>query len=208
MSKDSGKKSGKEKKALTLRGDGFEPACGSTSDDFQNELFLQVANSLWLPEWKDEDDKIRAAQAAYDAMTQIAPRSELEGMLAAQMIATHNAAMECLRRAMIPDQALPSRDANLKHAAKLMSLYERQLAALDKHRGKGKQTITVKHLNVNEGGQAIVGDVSAGNAQARSPAPTPKPPALNDDGASKADGEDLRGASKPKEAVRKTKAKR
>ncbi len=40
-----------------------------------------------------------------------------------------------------------------------MTLYERQLAALDKHRGKGRQKITVEHVTVEAGGQAIVGEV-------------------------------------------------
>ena len=96
--------------------------------------------------------------AAYEALQNIAPRDELEGMLAAQMISTHNAAMECLRRAMIPEQTYEVRDSNLKHAAKLMTIYERQLAAPDKHRGKGRQKITVEHVTVEAGGQAIVGE--------------------------------------------------
>jgi hypothetical protein len=34
--------------------------------------------------------------------------------------------------------------------------------ALNKHRGKGQQKIIVQHVHVNEGGQAIVGDISHG----------------------------------------------
>ena len=98
-------------------------------------------------------------QAAYDTLKGIAPRSELEGMLAAQMIGAYNASMECLKRAMNPNKTFEGRDQNLKHAAKLMSIYERQLAALDKHRGKGQQRITVEHVTVEAGGQAIVGNV-------------------------------------------------
>ena len=138
---------------------GYKGASGSQSVHFQRELLDQVAASLWLPEWKSNEQKLQAAKAAYEALQEIAPRSELEGMLAAQMIASHNAAMECLRRAMIPDQTVAGREQNLKHATKLMGLYERQLAALDKHRGKGQQKITVEHVTVEAGGQAIVGNV-------------------------------------------------
>jgi len=35
------------------------------------------------------------------------------------------------------------------------------MAALDKHRGKGQQKITVERVNVAPGGQAIVGHVQA-----------------------------------------------
>ena len=34
------------------------------------------------------------------------------------------------------------------------------IEALDKHRGKGKQKITVEYVNVEAGGQAIVGNVA------------------------------------------------
>jgi hypothetical protein len=36
------------------------------------------------------------------------------------------------------------------------------MEALRKHRNGGKQTVTVQHVNVEDGGQAIVGDVQSG----------------------------------------------
>ncbi|KHA53892.1 hypothetical protein Z947_4213 [Sulfitobacter geojensis] len=50
----------------------------------------------------------------------------------------------------------------LKHAEKLMALYAKQLATLDKHHGKGQQKVTVEHVHVEAGGQAIVGNVETG----------------------------------------------
>lgn len=175
MAKASKKKAAPGDKPLTLDVSplGVESASGSQSAAFQRELLDQVSSSLWLPEWKTGEQKIQAAKAAYEALQQIAPRSELEGMLAAQMISTHNAAMECLRRAMMEGQTFAGREQNLKHAAKLLSTYERQLAALDKHRGKGQQKITVEHVTIEAGGQAIVGNVQAGEGN--------KPPALSDE---------------------------
>jgi hypothetical protein len=85
-------------------------------------------------------------------------------MLATQMVGTHSAAMECLRRAMIPTQPFEGRNSSLAHAQRLMSLYTSQLAALDKHRGKGQQKVTVEHVHVAAGGQAIVGNVDTGGA--------------------------------------------
>ena len=88
-------------------------------------------------------------------------------MLAAQMVATHNAAMECLRRAMIPEQSFHGRDQNLKHAAKLLSIYTRQIDVLDKHRGKGQQKVTVEYVNIEAGAQAVVGNLEGGRTAAR-----------------------------------------
>jgi len=40
--------------------------------------------------------------------------------------------------------------------------YALHLEALDKHRGKGQQKVTVEHVHVYRGGQAIVGNVEQG----------------------------------------------
>lgn len=179
--------------------EGARTAAGSESSDVQIQLLQQAMATIWNPQSRTEEQRILAMQAAYDTLRNIAPRSELEGMLAVQMIGTHNAAMECLRRAMIEGQSLEGRDQNLKHATKLMGLYERQLAALDKHRGKGRQKITVEHVNVHAGGQAIVGDVTTGEAAPPSPEAPPKTPAaLPDESAQVTDGEDLAKALEPK----------
>jgi hypothetical protein len=152
---------GEDPAVLKVTAAGAASATGSQSRAFQMELLEQLSNTLWRPAWKTEAQQVQAAQAAYDALNRIAPQDELEGMLAVQMIATHNAATECLRRAMMEGQTFEGRDQNLKHATKLMGVYERQLAALDKHRGKGQQKITVEHVTVEAGGQAIVGSVTS-----------------------------------------------
>lgn len=43
----------------------------------------------------------------------------LQGMIAAQLIAAHDAAMECYRRAMLSEQTFAGRRENLKQANKL-----------------------------------------------------------------------------------------
>jgi hypothetical protein len=48
----------------------------------------------------------------------IGPKDELEGMMAAQLIAAHNAAMECYRRAMISEQSFEGRREALNQANK------------------------------------------------------------------------------------------
>jgi hypothetical protein len=97
-------------------------------------------------------------------------------MLAAQMVGTHTAALDCLRRAALPNQSFESRDSNLKHAQKLMTLYAQQMAALDKHRGRGQQKVTVEHVHVHSGGQAIVGNVERQGERASAPPSLPDAP--------------------------------
>ncbi len=60
---------------------------------------------------------------------------------------------------MIVEQSFESREQNLKHAEKLTSIYTHQMAALDKHRGKGQQKVTVEYVHVAAGGQAMVGHI-------------------------------------------------
>ncbi|WP_176959251.1 hypothetical protein [Mariprofundus sp. KV] len=96
-------------------------------------------------------------------MASYKPQDAHESMLCQQMIALNTMALDCVSRAIVDGQTLYVRDMHIKHAARLMGTFAKVSAALDKHRGKG-QTIVVKHqqVNVGNGGQAIVGDVSKG----------------------------------------------
>src|SRR4051794_16773080 len=91
---------------------------GSMSDDWNNILANQTVSSLW---YKNSDLKGAQKQrsAAIAGLIGIAPQDELEGMLAAQLIACHSASMECYRRAMIADQTFEGRKENLNQANKL-----------------------------------------------------------------------------------------
>jgi hypothetical protein len=70
--------------------------------------------------------------------------------------------MECYRRAMIGEQTFEGHRENLTQANKLSRTYAVLLDALNRHRGKGQQKVTVEHVHVHSGGQAIVGSVEAG----------------------------------------------
>ena len=52
-------------------------------------------------------------------------------------------------------------DSNGNLAIKLLRTFTTQLEALQRYRGKGQQKVTVEHVNVNAGGQAIVGTVQS-----------------------------------------------
>ncbi len=126
---------------------------GSKSDEWNNLLANQAMQALWL---KNSDvgtrDKQRSATIA--ALIGIAPKDELEGMMAAQLVAAHNAAMECYRRAMHGEQTFEGRRENLSQANKLSRTYATLLEALNRHRGKGQQKVTVEHVHVHAGGRA------------------------------------------------------
>src|SRR5215475_5894588 len=80
-------------------------------------------------------------------------------MIAAQLLACHHASMECYRRAMLREQPFEGRRENLSQASKLSRTYATLMEALNRHRGKGQQKVTVEHVHVHAGGQAVVGSV-------------------------------------------------
>jgi hypothetical protein len=133
---------------------------GSKSDDWNGIIATQASNAIW----RSSSPKIAEEQldAVVAGLHFIRPKDELEGMLAAQLMASHNAAMECYRRAMIPEQSFLGRSEALTQANKLSRTHAALLEALNRHRGKGQQKVTVEHVHVHEGGQAIVGNVEGG----------------------------------------------
>ena len=94
----------------------FQLIGGSKSDDFNQTIALQTMRSSWLPKGEAHQDSERVIQASLASLYGDEPKSELEGMLLAQMWAVHSASMECHRRAMIPDQYPQSRVENLRAA--------------------------------------------------------------------------------------------
>lgn len=138
---------------------------GSASDAFNNALANSALSTLWLKN-ADREDRDRQVSAMVGALTGIGPQDELEGMLAGQLVAANAAAMECYRRAMIPEQSFEGRKENLSQANKLSRTYVTLLEALNRHRGKGtQQKVTVEHVHVHAGGQAVVGAVEARSSE-------------------------------------------
>jgi hypothetical protein len=91
----------------------------------------------------------------------ISPRDETEALLAAQMAAIHNATMVAARR-LSHVETIPQQDSASTMLNKLARTFASQVEALKKYRSAGEQTIKVQHVTVNDGGQAIVGNVSQG----------------------------------------------
>jgi hypothetical protein len=104
---------------------------------------------------------------AMKTLAEMAPRNTTEGMLAVQMIGVHNATVEFLRRSLLPNQTIVGADADIARATRLMRIFTAQLDAMAKLKGTaGQQKMTVEHVHVHAGGQAIVGPVAQGNANA------------------------------------------
>ena len=134
---------------------------GSLCNDFNTVNLNQILATIAVSDPSDET-RNGHMNALLAAMQGIAPRDEVEGMLATQMVACHFAAMECYRRAAIPEQTIDGRRLNLGQANKLSRTFTDLLQALNRQRGMGQQKVTVEHVHVHDGGQAIVGSVEQG----------------------------------------------
>src|SRR5438477_11726819 len=131
---------------------------GSISDDWNNQIIDDTLQVLWVRNF-DANTRDQQIKVALVGLIGIGPKDELEAMMAAQLIAAHSAALECYRRAMIGEQTFEGRRENLSQANKLSRSFAVLLDALNRHRGKGQQKVTVEHVHVHSGGQAIVGAV-------------------------------------------------
>lgn len=140
---------------------------GSRIDVWNCVLADQAVKSLWTGN-SPNDKRDSQFDATIAALGGIGPRDELEGMMAAQLIAAHNATMECYRRAMLAEQTFEGRREALNQANKLSRTYAILVDALNKHRGKGQQKVMVEHVHVHAGGQAIVGTIEQKGGGGRS----------------------------------------
>ena len=134
-------------------------ALGTADGETTGLLMTQLINAL--PGVTEEDLLLKINQAL-PLLAAIAPRDELEGMLAIQMVSIHTMSMEMMRRSMLSSQPFNGVDSGVNRVAKLTRTFIAQIEALNKHRGKGQQKMTIEHVHINEGGQAVIGHVAGG----------------------------------------------
>ena len=132
-------------------------ALGTTNGHFSEALLSQLANVAAHGQTVKADD----LNGVFAMVQGIAPKDETEAMLAAQMVAIHNATMTAARRLNHVDN-IPQQDSASNMLNKLARTFATQIEALKKYRSTGEQSIRVQHVTVNDGGQAIVGTVQTG----------------------------------------------
>jgi hypothetical protein len=107
------------------------------------------------------------------------PKSQLEAMLVSQMAATHLLAMK-LAYQLNHVEHLPHQDSAERAYNKLTRTFTNQLDVLKRYRTGGEQKVTVQHVSVSEGGQAIVGHVTPATRGSKVAAPVNTAAALSD----------------------------
>jgi hypothetical protein len=130
-------------------------AVGTADLDFWDGLIRQLANAPGRGTLEERDLNFMLAM-----VKGIEPRDQIEAMLAAQMAAVHNATMTFAGR-LNRVENIPQQDSAERAFNKLARTFAAQVEALKRYRTGGQQKVTVEHVTVNAGGQAIVGSVAA-----------------------------------------------
>jgi hypothetical protein len=131
-------------------------ALGTTSSDFVNASLFQIQSACRSPLGGISELAMNAALAMIEAA---APKDEIEGALAIQMACTHAAAMAVLANV---DARLGTERrvaAFGSTAARLMKAFAMQVEVFRRLRSGGQQYVRVEHIHVNDGGQAVIGNV-------------------------------------------------
>lgn len=148
-------------KVTLAREDSLRSIFGTEQPLLAEALLNQCIKVLKGDEASDEHPANDERKFMLSAVCELAPSDTVERMLAVQMAATHVAMIRAGRWLAHAD-TIDQMKAHYSGYNKLARTFAAQTEALRKHRNGGNQTVTVQHVNVEDGGQAIVGNVQAG----------------------------------------------
>ncbi len=136
---------------------------------FYRELLKQLANAGSQGEEVDE----HGLNFMVAVIKGVELEDQLETMLAAQMAAVHMLTMSFARRLGASDSIWVWNCVG-PIFNKLARTFAVQIEALKRYRTGGEQRVTVRHVTVNQGGQAVVGNVAhQGGGSGKNPRTTP-----------------------------------
>ena len=129
-------------------------ALGTAEPAFLNGLLEQLAKVGTNGRHVDE----RRLNFMLAVVKGLEPKDQVEAMLAVQMAAIHEATMTFAHR-LNHVENIPQQDSAERAFNKLARTFAAQVEALKRYRTGGEQHVTVEHVTVNKGGQAIVGAI-------------------------------------------------
>jgi hypothetical protein len=131
---------------------------GTTSSDFVATQLARIGELFRDKSGRMDIDAVEAVIAVLDGAR---PRNEIEAMLITQMATTHALILKLMRRLQTVD-TIQQNDSASVTLARLQRTFTIQVETLASLRRGGRQKVTVEHVHVYPGGQAIVGDVTTG----------------------------------------------
>jgi hypothetical protein len=136
-------------------------AFGTGSSHFASGLLGQLANV------SRTGAEVKSSELDFmlTVVRGIGPEDETEALLAAQMAAIHNATMSAARR-LNHVETIQQQDSASNALNKLARTFAAQLEALKRYRSSSEPAVKTQNVTVNDGGQAIVGNVQHGGDDA------------------------------------------
>jgi hypothetical protein len=124
---------------------------------FKNSIVrLNAASSIF----KDGVEITEAEQVSRGGLNALNAEGGLQEMLVAQMLSIHQLQQQAISFANSAQQI-----ENIRYfmntAIKLANCFTQQANTLSRLQGNGNQKITVKHVEVHDGGQAVVGNIKS-----------------------------------------------
>jgi hypothetical protein len=128
-------------------------ALGNTmSDEFVDVILGKLVEALRPSPFDQlEEPTLNAALAIIDSMQ---PQSELQALLAVQIIATGFSGLRFLRQSQrhMTEEYI---DVYGNYAIKLLRLQNEMIQTFDRYRRGNKQTVEVRHVHIHSGGQVF-----------------------------------------------------
>lgn len=89
----------------------------------------------------------------------IRPRDAIEAMLVAQMVSVHVTAMRCAHHLACAEDVVQQESAG-RTLGRLARTFPAQIETLNRYRNNSAPAVTVQNVSVQDGGNAIVGNVT------------------------------------------------
>lgn len=122
----------------------------TTDSAIAEEIFIKGLNAL------PGKNAARKANIAVQSLADSTPHDAIEARLCMQETTLYSQGMEYLSRADKTDNILHA-EFYMKNAIKLLRLHNETIETHSKYHRGGEQRVVVQHVQVNDGGKAIVG---------------------------------------------------
>jgi hypothetical protein len=130
-------------------------ALGVTDRDAMHGILKQLVKASVNSEKPDEV----SLSFMISMVKSIKPRDSVEAMLVAQMVSVHVMAMRCAYH-LANAEDIARQDSAARALGRLARTFPAQMEALNRYRNNGEPAITVQNVSIQDGGKAIVGNVT------------------------------------------------
>lgn len=150
--------------ALLPAHDGSErvesPALFDENGHLYSHLMLGLYKSHVQPD-SDISHKIQSERYLAETLRQFRPQDPTEALLCSQMLTCHNLLLGLAQRVQTC-QSFEAEERLLKQLNRLQGTFNDTVRTLEKYRNKGRQVVQVQHIQVGNGGQALIGQQAGG----------------------------------------------